>query len=299
MINGVVTVLITPLNKDGTISVESLEKLINYQINNGVGAFWALGSTGEEINLSRKVRLEYVEILSSLVKKRVPVIMGTGELSIKENLNFYHHCLKNEIDFVSYIHRDTKQGAEEYCECVRKIESKSPLPIFLYNNVQRGKEIDYQSVSKLATLPNIVGVKYGARNHMPFIQASSLNSKNFQVFSAGNFFFSAMCYGCKASTTSDANFLPNVYKKIKYLFDEGDIVASRNLQYLVINLLSELPRTKNGESSAEIKYILSQMGICTEYVNDSYRTLNNEEKKQVDNLLPKILSLDEECKISN
>ena len=125
-----------------------------------------------------------------------------------------------------------------------------------------------------------------------------MNNEDFQVLSAGNFFFSAMCYGCSASTTSDANFMPNVYRKIKRLFDNGDLVSARNLQYKAINILRNLPRTKNGESSAEIKYILSLMGLCSEYVNEGYRTLLDYEKEKVNSILPQILSFDQDSIIS-
>lgn len=292
MINGVVTVLVTPLRSDGSICEDSLGKIIDYQLKRGIAAFWALGSTGEDISLSKKTRMEFVEIIADKVNKKVPIIMGTGEFSIEDNIAFYKHCFNQKIDYVSYIHRDTKQDSSKFVDSVIKIEERTPLPIFLYNNVQRGKEIDYNSLKILSKLKNIKGVKYGARMHMPFIRAASLNANDFQVFSAGNFFFSAMCYGLKASTTSDANFMPNVYTKIKSLVEEGNISEARKIQFAAIEILKGIPRTNNGESSAEIKYILFLMGLCTEYVNPSYRILTKEEKTKVEKIYNSIQNFD-------
>ena len=295
MINGVVTVLVTPLTKNLEICTASLKTLIDYQIEQGVQAFWALGSTGEDISLSRAVRYEYAEKLSNIVGRRVPVIMGSGELSLTDNLEFFKHCFDVGISDVSYIHRDTKQSSSRYERTVEYLANNSPVPIYLYNNVQRGKEIEFQSLCKLRAHPNIKGVKYGARMHMPFIKAASLNSDDFQVMSAGNFFFSALCYGLTASTTSDANYLPKVYTKIKKLFDEGNIGDARKLQQKVIAFLQNIPRTDNGESSAEVKYILRELGLCTEYVNDGYRQLFEAEKDKIRKLVPEIIELNNSC----
>lgn len=295
MIDGVVTVIITPLDNDRNISKNGLKKLVEYQIESGISAFWALGSTGEDISLPKKTRYEFAEILGKIVNGRIPVIMGNSDFSIEDNLIFYNHCKECGIDNVSYIHRDTKQGMSRVIDVITNLADNSPLPIYLYNNIQRGKEIDYSSLSLLKNHKNIKGVKYGARMHMPFIRASSLNAPNFQVMSAGNFFFSALCYGLSASTTSDANFMPRVYVKIKKLFDKGEIKAARNLQFQAIDLLQKIPRTDNGESSAEIKYLLSKMNYCDENLNQSYRNLNITEKDKLNKIIDEIHLLNKEC----
>lgn len=295
MINGVVSVLVTPLTKDNKICTGSLQSILDYQIEQGVKAFWALGSTGEDISLSRSLRYEYAEKLSRTIAQRLPVIMGSGELSIIDNLEFFKYCAEIGISSVSYIHRDTKQSSDRYEKTVEYLADMSPLPIYLYNNVQRGKEIDFKSLCNLRKHPNIKGVKYGARMHMPFIKAASLNNDDFQVMSAGNFFFSALCYGLTASTTSDANYMPKVYIKIKELFDEGNIIEARKLQQKVIGFVQNIPRTDNGESSAEVKFILSELGLCTEYVNEGYRRLFEAEKNKIRKLVPEIIELNSSC----
>ena len=286
MIRGVVSVLVTPLDKNLNVCKKDLERLIKFQIDSGIAAFWALGSTGEDISLGRKTKFRFAELLAEVVDSKIPVVIGSGENSIEDNIDFFKHCQSCGISSVSYIHRDTKQGSDRLIASIEKLADKSPLPIYLYNNVQRGKEIDFSSLLHLSKHANIKGVKYGGRMHMPFIKACSINSSDFQVLSAGNFFFSALCYGLTASTTSDANFLPSVYVRIKSLFDEGSLEKARELQQTTINLLSKIPRTDNGESSSEIKYILSKMGLCSEFVNRGYRKLSVKEKTQINSLLP-------------
>ena len=264
-------------------------RLVDYQIDQGISGLWALGSTGEDISLSRNVKYDFAAKLAEVVDDRLPVIMGSGEFSVEDNIDFYRHCKTCGINKVSYIHRDTKQGNDQYVHVAQKIADGSPLPVYLYNNVQRGKEIDFGSLSALSGHNNIVGAKYGARLHMSFIRAASLNKPTFQILSAGNFFFSALCYGLSASTTSDANFIPRVYVKIKSLFDSGKLEEARKLQQDTINLLQLIPRTDNGESSSEIKFILSEMDICLDNVNPSYRKLTDIEKQKIRSIMPLLL----------
>ena len=73
MINGVVSVLVTPLTKELGICTASLETMVDYQIEQGVKAFWALGSTGEDISLSRALRYDYAEKLAKTTAQKVPL----------------------------------------------------------------------------------------------------------------------------------------------------------------------------------------------------------------------------------
>lgn len=296
LIDGVVTVLVTPITEAGDICTDSLEKIVERQIESGVAGFWALGSTGEDLSLPYELKLKFVEKLVLLTDNRIPIIVGSGVNSISDNLDFYSRCADKGAKFVSYIHRDTKQSDNQMVHAASKLADSSPLPVYLYNNVQRGKEVNFNVLKLLSEHPNIKGVKYGARNHMPFIRACSLNSNDFQVMSAGNFFYSALCYGLTASTTSDANFIPSVYVRLKELFDAGSLAHARDLQQRVISLLQHIPRNGNGESSAEIKEILFQQGLCTRYVNDTYQLLNNEDRNRIENILPHLNNLNEECK---
>ena len=58
--SGVYTVLITPFYLDGNIDYPSLVKLINFQLENGITQFIALGTTSESPTLSEKEKLELV-----------------------------------------------------------------------------------------------------------------------------------------------------------------------------------------------------------------------------------------------
>lgn len=76
--SGCYTVLVTPFTEGGAaIDVPALQRLVEYQIENGVRGLIPLGSTGEFLSISREERAQVVETV--IAAGRVPVLIGTGE----------------------------------------------------------------------------------------------------------------------------------------------------------------------------------------------------------------------------
>lgn len=284
-IRGVVPVMVTPLNRHGKIDISGVEKLVDHIVNSGCGAIWLLGSTGEDINLTIKTRLKLIETTASAANGRIPVLTGTGESNIDSILDLIDQIPTEGITGVHVIYRDTKQGERRVIAELLRLADNSRFPIWLYNNVKRGRELTPIILQELRDHPNIHGVKYGAFYHMPLIRAAMLQTDEFQIMSAGNFFFSLLCYGGVASTTSEANCWPEEYVKLYELFMDGRLEDAREQQFRLIRLASNIPRTDNGENCAEEKYILSLRGICKEYVNSAYRVMSDDEKKKIRKIL--------------
>ena len=70
--------IITPMNQDGSINYAELEKLIEFQIQNGTDAIITCGTTGESATMSHEEHCEVIRFTIEKVNKRVPVIAGTG-----------------------------------------------------------------------------------------------------------------------------------------------------------------------------------------------------------------------------
>ena len=78
LFQGAATALITPMKKDGSVDVQALEKLIEYQLENGVQALVPCGTTGEPATLSLDEWQEVIRRTVAQVRHRIPVIAGTG-----------------------------------------------------------------------------------------------------------------------------------------------------------------------------------------------------------------------------
>src|SRR4030067_2573039 len=91
MFKGAIVAIVTPF-KNGKIDEESLRELIEFQIVNGTDGIVPCGTTGESATLSHEEHDRVIEITIDAVKKRVPVIAGTGSNSTTEALRLTQHA---------------------------------------------------------------------------------------------------------------------------------------------------------------------------------------------------------------
>ena len=62
--------IITPMNQDGSINYAELEKLIEFQIQNGTDAIITCGTTGESATMSLEEHCEVIRFTVEKVNKR-------------------------------------------------------------------------------------------------------------------------------------------------------------------------------------------------------------------------------------
>ena len=77
LFKGCGTAIITPFTENG-VNFKAFEKLIEYQIKEGVDAIIVCGTTGESATMSLDEKKEVIKFTVDVVKKRIPVIAGTG-----------------------------------------------------------------------------------------------------------------------------------------------------------------------------------------------------------------------------
>lgn len=269
--------MVTPMKKNGDIDLNGIRNIVNFYKKNNIQGLWGLGSTGEELSLTKKQVADFINEISKY-NKEIMTIVGTGANSATEMLETVN-SLKNLPSAFHYLSRDNKISDTLTIKNLINLADKLPRPLWLYNNVKRGKEITEKIIKEVKDHPNIHGIKYGAFYHMPLIKANKYNSPDFQVMTAGNFLLTHLLYGGKASTSSDANMWPHLYSKIFDYFAENNIEESREILYKCIEFANMFPRTENGENVAEAKYYLSLNGICEEFVNLNYEELSDDKKE--------------------
>ena len=72
---GCATALVTPFSDSG-VDYDSLGRLIDFQIENDVGALVILGTTGEAATMSEDEKIDVVKFSVKAADGRVPVIVG-------------------------------------------------------------------------------------------------------------------------------------------------------------------------------------------------------------------------------
>ena len=79
VIEGCLTAIVTPF-KDGHVDFDTLAKLVDWQIENGVDGIVAVGTTGESATLDAEEHVAVTAATAKAAKGRVPVVAGADML---------------------------------------------------------------------------------------------------------------------------------------------------------------------------------------------------------------------------
>ena len=278
MLNGIVPVLLTPMLEDHTIDEQGLERLMRHLDAHGISALWALGSASEEINIGfhKKIQVaKTIDTINSYLEKTI--IIGSGAVSLDDHYRFLDETATCKFDGFHVLPYDTKMGKSRVINLFTRLADRSPWPVWMYHNPKRGRPFEIDTIKELSFHPNIGGIKMGGYNLTELTQCFMLRRDDFDVVAAGSGqLYQCLCMGAKAHTTSEGSVYPQLFQKIKNLFDQGQLDQARNLQNTLIKLNSQIIRTQNGEHCAEEKYLLHLQGICGPSVNSNYEVYPEE-----------------------
>ena len=285
-LEGIVPVLISPLDEHGNPDGNGINTLVAHIIDNGAGGIWLLGSTGEDINLLPRHRQTIIRLVAEANKGRIPIITGTGCGTVSEALEFMDEMGDVDVAGMHLLFFDHKQSDASVIKQMTHLADQSPHPVWLYHNPKRGKPLSAAVIKELRNHENIVGMKLGGYSLTEMINAVLLARDDFQVMgAAASQFFTMLGLGCTAHTASEACSRTALFTDLYETFKRGDLEGAREKQFDIIRLNQTFLRTAfqdNGESSAEEKYVLKLMGICQDYVSPAYRMLNDAEKASIE-----------------
>ena len=164
---GAAVAIVTPFNEDTTVNYEKLDKLIEYQIENGTDAIVICGTTGEASTLSHEEHLDVIKHCVKTVNKRVPVIAGTGSNSTETAIFLSKEAEAAGADALllvtPYYNKATQGGLYVH---FKDTADAVNIPCILYNVPSRtGCNILPETAVKLAhDVKNIVAIKEATGN---------------------------------------------------------------------------------------------------------------------------------------
>ena len=159
MFRGSMTALVTPF-KSGEVDFETLDALVDWQIDEGSHGLVPVGTTGESPTLTHA---EHEAVIAAVVKRtagRVPVIAGAGSNNTAEAQRFVEYAREVGADaalvVTPYYNKPTQAGLLAHFTALAEVG----LPIFIYNIPGRSVvDMNPATMGELAKLPSIVGVK--------------------------------------------------------------------------------------------------------------------------------------------
>lgn len=262
---GAATALVTPLTKDG-IDYEAFGRLIDWQIENGIGALVICGTTGEASTLNDEEHIAAIAYAAKRINGRVPMIAGTGSNDTVHAIKLAVLAEKAGADALlvvtPYYNKTSQRGLIRYYTDIADAVS---IPIILYNVPSRtGVNIEPATFAALADHPNIVAIKEANGNLSKIVETMSLVNGKLDLYSGNDDQIVPLLAlgGCGVISVL-SNLLPAETQELCMSFMRGEVVKSAAMQYQYLKLINALFSDVN---PIPVKAAMSAMGFCENYL---------------------------------
>ena len=243
MFKGAYTAIVTPFTSSGDIDKDALKRLVDTQIAAGIDGLVPTGTTGESPTLSNAEHHEVVRLVIEYADGRVPIIAGAGSNSTAKALELSRHAKADgaaaTLHVAGYYNKPSAAG---YLRHFLSIADEVDLPLIVYNIAPRtAKNIDNDTMLKLAEHPNIVGVKEASGDYTQRMDLVLHRPDGFVMLSGDDeATFPMMALGGEGVISVTANLVPERMIAIVRKMQEGDTASARTLHYELLPLMSAL-----------------------------------------------------------
>ena len=254
--------LVTPFKSDGSVDYESLTRLVEYQLDNGADFLCILATTGETPCLTADEKKKIKELVISLAKGRVPILMGCGGNNtaavIEELKTSDWHGIDGVLSVCPYYNKPAQEGLYQH---FKSIAAATKLPVVLYNVPGRtGVNLQASTTVRLAKdCPNIVAIKEASGNLEQVDEIIKNKPDDFDVISGDDSLtFPMISCGAVGVISVIGNALPKEFSKMIRLEFRGEYEGARKIHHKFTDLFSLLFVDGN---PAGVKAMLHEMGM--------------------------------------
>lgn len=256
----------TPFNEDGSVDYESFRNLINWQIEEGMDAIVACGTSGEASTLTDEEQIEAIKFCVDVADGRVPVIGGAGSNDTAHGINLAKRIADETgvaglLLVTPYYNKCSQRGLIEHYTATADAVS---VPCILYSVKGRtGVNIEPETVAILAKHPNIVGIKEASGNIAQVTEICRVTPDDFAVYSGNDdMVVPLMSVGGVGFISVIANIMPKESVEMSKSFLEGNLERARELQLSMKPIIDSMFADVN---PIPVKAALAKMNIIKPY----------------------------------
>jgi len=258
------TALVTPFTRSGALDEAAIRRLVKRQIDGGVHFLVPCGTTGENPTLSRAEHLRAVELVIEEANGRVPVLAGAGGYNTREIVELAAEMQRLGADgllsVTPYYNKPTAEGLYQH---FRAIAESTRLPIVVYNVPGRtGCNVEPRTLARLATIPNVVGVKEASGNLSQVCDVCRVVPGDFIVLSGDDpLTLPMMAVGAKGVISVASNEVPHEMAQMVEAAERNDFAAARAIHAQLLPLMQVNFTESN---PIPVKAAMAAMGLIEE-----------------------------------
>jgi len=276
---GIYTPVVTPFNDDFSINVDCLTEIIEHLIEAGVHGIVLAGTTGEYYAQTTEERIQMMTFCHSLIKDRLPLIIGTGAIRTEDSIEFALAAKAAGADALLIATPPyAYPTSHEIALHALAIDRAANLPVMLYNYPGRMcVNMDEETLDLLHKNPNFCAIKESSgdinRLHMlaldyPHIQlACGMDDQALEFFA----------WGARSWVCAGSNFAPEAHIALyQACVVDGDFDKGRRLMSAMMPLMHVLEQ--GGQFIQCIKHGLALRGFDAGPPRKPLQALNEDDK---------------------
>lgn len=283
--------LVTPFSSNGKIDYSGLQKLVEFQINNGINYLVVQGTTGESVTLSEEEKIAILDYIIEINAGRLPILLGVGgnnTLAVCEKIKFFsNYKIDGFLSVSPYYNKPTQAGVFQH---YKVIANSTNLPIIIYNVPGRtSSNISSQTTLELASsITNIVGVKEASGDLEQIMNIILKKPENFLVISGDDALtLPHICVGGDGVISVIANAFPKRFSTMVHAALNNNLSLAKQKHYELFEIIHYLFKDGN---PAGIKHVLKLINICSDNVRLPLVSIT---KKTADKLYELVASIDD------
>ena len=281
--------LVTPFRKEGEVDFNALQKLVEFQIENGVNYLVVQGTTGESVTLTDEEKVSVLEYIIDVTKNRVPIVLGVGgnnTSNVVQQIKKFNSCRIDAYLSVSpYYNKPSQAGIVAH---YGRIAQATDKPIILYNVPGRtGSNMTAETTLTLAnTYANIIAVKEASGNLEQIMKIIKNKSSDFLVISGDDALtLPHIACGGDGVISVVANAFPKRFSSMVDYALKGDLEKAKPLHYELFPIIQQLFADGN---PGGIKYVLKLISIGEDHMRLPLVNINDEVAKKLYELVAAI-----------
>lgn len=239
---GAATAIITPMNAQG-IDYPAFERMLNWQVEQGIDALVICGTTGEGSTLTDEEHRQVLQFALKVVNGRVPMIAGTGSNDAAYAIDLTKFACEIGYDAMllvtPYYNKTTQKGLVAFFTAIADASTK---PVILYNVPSRtGVNIAPATYAELAKHPMVAAIKEAGGNISQVVETAALVGDQLDIYSGNDDqIVPILACGGKGVISVLSNVLPAETSLLCKKFFDGDVKGAMQMQKQYLPLINAL-----------------------------------------------------------
>lgn len=281
----VLTAMVTPFDDNLKVDLKKARKLASYLVNNGSDGLVVLGTTGEVPTLKFEEKIELLETVLDEVGEKAAVIAGTGSYSTEDSIFMTKKAEEIGVDGIMlvtpYYNKPTQSGLYKHFAA---IAANTSLPIILYNVPGRtSRNIDPDTVYKLAGIDNIIGIKEASGSLEQVSKLSSILPDDFLIYSGDDILtLPILAVGGKGVISVASHLVGGEIKEMIQCFKNNEVEKAVKMHKYLVDIFQTMFMTTN---PIPVKTALNLIGIDVGSLRPPLYDMDDDEKEKLRKVL--------------